>query len=221
MTRPPKVTIATSTRLAASGSAQQLVAVDLQALVELVDPRPVHRRRRVDDQHARHARLGVLGEFDAHSNEVSAEICSMNEMTLKTEEHLEIAPTPGRRPPPLATETQYHWHRHGSQARRRGGFSGRRRRIRALAMSREPIGSDSGTILASLGTSSEVTTMDQSKLRPVTIAKLRQFAPAREEGDERQRDMRPGRFAVSGQFIKLSGSPAADPQPAYLPRKSG
>jgi hypothetical protein len=54
--------------------------------------------------------------------------------------------------------------------------------------------------------------MDQAKLRPVTIAKLRQFAPAREDGDERQRDMRPGRFAVSGPFIKLPGSPTTAPQ---------
>ena len=43
---------------------QQLLLVDLQALVELVDPRPLHRRRRIDDQHAGHARLGVLGKFD-------------------------------------------------------------------------------------------------------------------------------------------------------------
>ena len=64
VTRPPNVTIATSTRFDASGSASKLLLVGLQTLVELVDPRTLHRRRRIDDQHAGHPRLGILGKFD-------------------------------------------------------------------------------------------------------------------------------------------------------------
>ena len=58
----PKPTQATSTRLAASSSCCELVAEGLEARVELVDGRPGHRRRGVEQQHTGAPRLGVLGK---------------------------------------------------------------------------------------------------------------------------------------------------------------